>query len=146
MCASPNGYVWQAPPGHCESDPGPESGIFQAADPPREASTFVPPAAAGEIFVVVAYKRGGRPTHTWDPWERTGPRLPTNVAIAWGSWRRHGVVSPAAPRSQGFVLKLRHVNPDSVPLLLATDGEIVVETQQRRPAEWTDATYQHLEW
>jgi hypothetical protein len=145
MCASAN-YVWLVPRsgGNCDGDPGPEGGIYQAPEAPRQTATFIPPHAIGEIYTVITYKQTGRPAH---PWERGSASAPTSLAVGWGGWQPHGVLAPPAAGALGFVLRLHHVATDSVPILIATDGDITSgPSQGPPPSEWTDPGYQHVPW
>jgi hypothetical protein len=138
-------YVWAAgPDGSCHGDPGPENGIYAAPGPPSQAATFVPPRAPGEIYIVIDYKRTGHPDH---PWERGAMSVRTSVAAGWGGWNHHGILAPPAATVRGVVLRLHHGATDSVPLLIATDGDITSgPSQGAPPAEWTDPAYQHVQW
>jgi hypothetical protein len=143
VCAGTN-YVWLVPRagGNCGGDPGPEGGIYEP-EPSKQTAAFIPPPAIGEIYTVVEYKQTGRPAH---PWQRGSANAPTSIAVGWGGWHPHGLVPPAAGKS-GFVLKLHHVATDSVPLLIATDGNITTgPSQGRPPPEWTDPAYQPIQW
>jgi hypothetical protein len=142
-CAGTN-YVWNTPDNVCHGDPGPENGIYQALQPPRRTATFIPPHTIGEIYTVVQYKQTGHPAH---PWERGSASAPTSLAVGWGGWQPHGVLVPPAAGALGVVLRLHHVATDSVPLLIATDGDVTSgPSQGPPPSEWTDPGYQHVQW
>jgi hypothetical protein len=117
---------WKVPPGAgCDSPPNQRSAacIYHDASGtpgppptsgqlPKQTASFIPPASVGEIYVLVDYAKS-----------ITGQPLPTKFAVVWGTWQHHDVISPA-PGARGFALRLRHVNPDAVPLLIATTGVI----------------------
>jgi len=80
---------------------------------------FTPPPEPGVIFTVINFARSG------------GTAQGTVVNVDWGLASRRVVV--AAPyrgacsttTPSGFVLKLRHPRPDTVPLTITTTGTIV---------------------
>jgi hypothetical protein len=79
---------------------------------------FTPPAEPGVIYTVINFDRAG------------GRAQATYVNIVWGTVRRQIVVAApyhtcAETPASGFVLKLRHPRPDSVPLTLSTTGTVV---------------------
>jgi hypothetical protein len=80
---------------------------------------FTPPPEPGVIYTVINYARS------------SGRAQTTVVNVEWGSASRRvtvgapyrGACSETTPA--GFVLKLRHPRPDSVPLTITTTGELV---------------------
>lgn len=80
---------------------------------------FTPPPEAGVIYTVIDFARS------------SGKAQTTVVNVEWGSASRRVLVG--APyrgmcletTPSGFVLKLRHPRPDSVPLTITTTGTIV---------------------
>jgi hypothetical protein len=129
-CDSPGNCIHHRTVGSGESAPS-SSGAANRA--PRRSATFVPPAAVGQVFAIFEYKNTGQPA-------------PTNVALTWGGWRRQGVITPPAG-ARGFVVRLRHVNPDSVSLTFTTDGSIAAGPWQGAPPPaWTAPGYQQVPW
>ena len=141
-------YVWRSH-GGCDSPPDPADRIYIVTTPAkapvstnpawwrRTAATYEPAPVVGDVFIVFKYL-------STDPHiERPAP---TSVAVEWGGWTHHGVVSPP-PGGHGFVIKLRHRNPDTVKLNVATDGAIVSgPSQGPPPAELTAPGYQTITW
>lgn len=80
---------------------------------------FTPPPEAGVIYTVIDFARS------------SGKAQTTVVNVEWGSASRkvtvaapyRGVCSETTP--SGFVLKLRHPRPDTVPLTITTTGAVV---------------------
>ncbi len=80
---------------------------------------FTPPPTPGVIYTVIDFARS------------SGTAQATVVNVEWGSASRRitvaapyrGVCSETTP--SGFVLKLRHPRPDSVPLTVTTTGTLV---------------------
>jgi hypothetical protein len=97
---------------------------------------FTPPAEPGVIYTVINFDRAG---------DRAKP---TYVNLVWGSVRRQLVVAApygacAETPAAGFVLKLRHPRPDSVPLTISTTGTVVRGPYQGDvPLEVLSACYQ----
>lgn len=146
VCAV-DGCVWRVPPGAGCDSPGncihhraggsggsaPPS-LGPASRAPRRSATFLPPPVLGQVFTVFEYKNPGQPA-------------PTNVALVWGGWRRQGVVTPPPAGARGFVVRLRHVNPDSVSLTFTTDGSVAAgPSQGTPPTAWTAPGYQQVLW
>ena len=83
------------------------------------SASFTPPAQPGVIYTVINFARSG------------GRAQATVVNISWGlASRRVGVNASyrgvcAETTPAGFVLKMRHPRPDSVPLTITTTGTIV---------------------
>jgi hypothetical protein len=79
---------------------------------------FTPPPEPGVIYTVIDFARSG------------GTAQGTMVNVDWGFASRRLTVAPyrgicARTTPSGFVLKMRHPRPDSVPLTLTTTGTIV---------------------
>jgi hypothetical protein len=79
---------------------------------------FTPPPEPGVIFTVINFARSG------------GTAQGTMVNVDWGLASRRLTVAPyqgicARTTPSGFVLKMRHPRPDSVPLTITTTGTIV---------------------
>jgi len=80
---------------------------------------FTPPAEPGVIYTVIDFARA------------SGRAQTTTVNVDWGLASRRvvagapyrGACSETTP--SGFVLKLRHPRPDTVPLTITTTGTIV---------------------
>jgi hypothetical protein len=99
-------------------------------------ASFTPPPETGLIYTVINYDRAfGRTQGTF-------------VDVSWGGDHRHITVAPpyrtcAQSPAAGFVLRLRHSSPDSVPLTLSTTGTIVRGPYQGDvPLELLSACYQ----
>jgi hypothetical protein len=92
------------------------------------SARYTPPPETGQIFTVINYSiADGRAQHT-------------PVSISWGSNSRTLIVPPpgygsscATSSPSGFVLRLRHSTPDSVPLVISTPGKIVRAPYQGDP-------------
>lgn len=98
---------------------------FAARDRFASAS-FIPPAEAGHIFVVINYDRAG------------GRTQPTGIDVDWGSASRRITAVPpyrvcAQTPASGVVLKFRHPRPDQVPMTITTTGTIVRGPYQGEP-------------
>jgi len=114
--------------------------------PPRRAGHCVTGVPVQMPSYVPVYATPSAVTPAIVPVCRCESWSPTSIAVGWGGWHPHGLVPPAAGKS-GFVLKLHHVATDSVPLLIATDGNITTgPSQGRPPPEWTDPAYQPIQW
>ena len=107
-----------------------------------ESSRYTPPAAKGEIYVVINYKRGA-----------LNAAATTNVSVKWGGFNRSDSVTPPkllpgrALSAKGFVLHLSHKKNDSVQLTVETDGRIVNGPYQGNPpAEWNNNDYVKVNW
>ncbi|HTG32778.1 MAG TPA: hypothetical protein VLB76_07575 [Thermoanaerobaculia bacterium] len=90
------------------------------------SASFIPPAEAGQIFVVINYDRAG------------GRTQPTGINVDWGRASRRITVSPpyrlcAQTPASGIVLKMRHPRPDQVPMTVTTTGTIVRGPYQGEP-------------
>ena len=80
---------------------------------------FTPPPEPGVIFTVIDFARS------------SGKAQTTVVNVEWGAASRRvtvaapyrGVCSETTP--SGFVLKMHHPRPDSVPLTITTTGDLV---------------------
>lgn len=72
----------------------------------------------------------------------------TGVAVEWGGWTHHGVISPSSVvASHGFVIKLRHRNADTLPLNVGTNGTILTGPHPGPPSPELDAPgYQTIAW
>lgn len=87
-------------------------------------AAFTPPPEPGVIYTVIDFDRV------------SGKLQPAIVNVVWGSASRkvtvaapyRGLCSETTP--SGFVLKIRHPRPDSVPLTIVTNGVIVQEPYQ----------------
>jgi hypothetical protein len=83
------------------------------------AVSFTPPAEPGVIFTVINFARA------------SGKAQATIVNVDWGLASRRVVASPpyrgvcAETTPSGFVLKMRHPRPDTVPMTITTTGTIV---------------------
>ncbi|HET9212804.1 MAG TPA: hypothetical protein VFR03_20525 [Thermoanaerobaculia bacterium] len=83
------------------------------------SASFTPPPERGVIYTVIDFPRA------------SGRAQAAMVKVDWGLASRRlvvaapyrGVCSETTP--SGFVLKLRHTRPDSVPLTITTTGTIV---------------------
>src|SRR4051794_34829684 len=79
-------------------------------------TNFTPPPEPGVIFTVIDFARA------------SGRAQGTVVNVEWGSAsRRVTVAAPyqgvcAETTPSGFVLKMRHPRPDSVPMVITTTG------------------------
>lgn len=90
-------------------------------------AVFTPPPEPGVIFVVIDFARA------------SGIAQGTTVDVSWGNASRkvvagapyHGPCSETTPA--GFVLKMRHPRPDSVPMTITTNGTIVRAPYQGDP-------------
>jgi hypothetical protein len=95
------------------------SAAFARKAPKSATGSFTPPPEPGIIYTVIDFARAG------------GRAEGTVVEVSQGAVNR--TVTVAAPYTgtcaettpSGFVLKLRHPRPDSVPLTISTDGTIV---------------------
>jgi hypothetical protein len=87
-------------------------------------ASFVPPDEPGVIYTVIDFDQS------------SGKPVAVTVNVAWGSASRRvtvaapyrGICSETTP--SGFVLKMRHPRPDSVPMTITTNGVIVREPYQ----------------
>ena len=92
---------------------------FAARQSVATSASFTPPAEPGVIYTVINFPRA------------SGLAQSAVVNVDWGLASRRIVV--AAPyrgacsttTPSGFVLKLRHPRPDTVPLTITTTGTIV---------------------
>jgi hypothetical protein len=149
VCAKDD-YVWPHVRGdNCDSPPDPKDRVYQDARPaaapapavpvparrPVHASTFVPPAKPGDVWIAINYPRAGT---TFSP---------TSVAVEWNGWQHHEVIVPPAVAGAGFLIRLRHANGVTAPLHVATDGDILAgPTQGPLAQEWIDAGYAVKAW
>jgi hypothetical protein len=95
-------------------------GVLTAATVFAWAATarYTPPAETGNIYTVIDYARAH------------GRAQATLVSVSWGAVQRDLVVAApyqtcAQSTPAGFVFRLRHPRPDSTPLTLTTNGNIV---------------------
>ncbi len=100
------------------------------------SASFVPPDEPGVIYTVIDFDRAA------------GKPVAVTVNVSWGSASRRvtvaapyrGICSETTP--SGFVLKMRHPRPDSVPMTITTNGVIVREPYQGDlPLELLDPCY-----
>lgn len=97
-----------------------------AARRQQQAATaaFTPPPEPGVIYTIIDFPRA------------SGLAQGAIVNIDWGRASRKVVVGApyrgicAETTPSGFVLKMRHPRPDSVPLTITTNGTIVREPYQ----------------
>ncbi len=102
--------------------------------------TYTPPAQTGTIYTVIDYKR------------TLGTTQNTSVSVAWGTFSKSGTITaPLDSCSQsspsGFVLILKHLNADRVPLTISTTGTIVrTPYQGAAPPETQHSCYKLVNW
>jgi hypothetical protein len=90
-------------------------------------ANFTPPPEPGVIFTVIDFARA------------SGRAQGTVVNVEWGSASRKVTAVPpyrglcVTSTPSGFVLKLRHPRPDSVPMVITTTGTIVRGPYQGDP-------------
>jgi hypothetical protein len=101
-------------------------------------ANFTPPPEAGVIYAVVDFARA------------SGRAQTTVVNVEWGSASRRVTIAPpyrgtcAETTPSGFVLKMRHPRPDTVPMTVTTTGTLVHGPYQGDiPLELLNACY-HL--
>jgi hypothetical protein len=103
-------------------------------------ASFIPPDEPGVIFTVIDFDRVA------------GSPQAAIVNVSWGSASRRvvvaapyrGICSETTP--SGFVLKMRHPQPDSVPMTITTNGIIVRPPYQGDPPlELLDACYRLMQ-
>lgn len=109
---------------------------FAARRSVATSASFTPPAEPGVIYTVIDYARA------------SGRAQATTVNVDWGlASRRIVVAAPyrgacAETTPSGFVLKLRHPRPDTVPLTITTTGTVVRGPYQGDvPLELLNACY-----
>lgn len=106
-----------------------------------ETRRYTPPPQRGDIYMVIRYKAYNS--------RDLGLKTSTTVNVSWGSYKRKRQVSRPAfnVQAQGFVLKLRHLNNDSVEMTVETDGTfITVPYQGNPPPQWNDDNFKKEEW
>ena len=92
---------------------------FAARQSVATSASFTPPAQAGVIYTVIDFPRA------------SGLAQSAVVNVDWGLASRRVVVGApyrgacSSTTPSGFVLKLRHPRPDTVPLTITTTGTIV---------------------
>ncbi len=91
-----------------------------------DARRYTPPPSQGVIFVIVSFKGYS---------SRNIVNRGTKVEVSWGNFRRSDRFSPRPAGMAGVVIRLRHDNRDSVPLLVNTDGNIQYVGQTSRPPQ-----------
>jgi hypothetical protein len=103
-------------------------------------ASFTPPPQQGTIFAVINFDRA------------LGANQSTSVSVSWGPFQRKDVVGRpygrcASASPAGFVLMIRHFEPDSNPFVLTTSGTIArAPYQGEAPPEISHACYKFLKW
>lgn len=114
--------------------------VLAAASAWAVTVTWTPPAQVGDVYTVIDYRRS------------FGTTQATSVSVAWGTFNKSATISaPLDSCSQavhsGFVLKLRHLKADSIPLTLTTNGTILMGPYQgSAPAQWSAPCYKRIQW
>ena len=105
-----------------------------------DTRNYSPPPEKGFIYIVVRYRQGIVPQ-------------PTRITVKWGRYNREDEIRPPAkllfPGSgipEGFVIRLRHTNNDSISLTVETNGSIQQLYQGNEPREWKRGEYKQLTW
>jgi hypothetical protein len=98
---------------------------------------YTPPPKKGVIFIVIENTYSSRNiTHSM------------NVTVKWGTYNNSQRFYFTGTRTSGVVIRLRHDNKDSVPMLVQTSSGRIksVEQTARSPAEWTSDKYIQKDW
>jgi len=109
---------------------------FAARQSVATSASFTPPPQAGVIYTVINFPRA------------SGLAQAAVVNVEWGLASRREVIGApyrgacSSTTPSGFVLKLRHPRPDTVPLTITTTGTIVRGPYQGDvPLELLNACY-----
>src|SRR5436309_16132394 len=92
---------------------------FAARQSVATSASFTPPAQAGVIYTVIDFPRASGLAQSAVVNEDLG--LASRRVVVGASYRG----GCSSPTPSGFVLKLRHPRPDTVPLTVTTPGRIV---------------------
>ncbi len=106
-----------------------------------ETRRYKPPPQKGDIYMVIRYKAYNS--------RDAGLKTSTTVSVNWGNYKRKGNVPRPAfdMQARGFVLKLRHLNNDSIEMTVETDGTFITAPYQGNPPpEWNDRNFKRVEW
>lgn len=88
-----------------------------------------PPHKIGDVYIVIRKKK----------------EQVVGVYAKWGEWDR--IEKANLNDYDGLVLKLRHSDPGSYPLIIETEGDIKGEpSQDGCPGEWNDGRYLKVAW
>ena len=103
--------------------------LIPSSKPPlfHPTVTFPPPAAKGDIYAVVTKDIGDS----------------VDLSLEWGKWNERITIDLSD--YDGLVLHLKHIDDDSYPLKLTTNGNVVTEPYQgESPIQWANEKYKKV--
>jgi hypothetical protein len=92
---------------------------------------YRPPSVPGDIYIVARKTSKGQLSY---------------IKVEWGEWQLKEPIEVIG--KEGIVLRLKHTKPDSYPLTVTTDGEILDLKQYQNgeaPKQWADPQYLQID-